>query len=235
MPRLFTAVEPKSVVSGPYVVLSPPPLSRTSTMTRCCSARARGARASRRKPASATGPSCSPRRRPSRLRAFAPTCGLALPARYSGFAASREDRRVVAVERVRELRDVPRGPDGGERDVELLPVRALEREGRRVAPSVIPRPSSTSAVSSEVRREAAKVRVVVARHERPRRARRPSRSASVDRDEATADERGVRARPRRRARPRSRRAGAGTGGAPGYAPDRQGRAPCARSAGRAAR
>ena len=33
-PRLSTAGEPRSDVSAPYVVLSPPPLSRTSTMTR---------------------------------------------------------------------------------------------------------------------------------------------------------------------------------------------------------
>src|SRR5918994_965522 len=34
LPRLFTVGEPKSVVSEPYVVLSPPPFNRMSTITR---------------------------------------------------------------------------------------------------------------------------------------------------------------------------------------------------------
>ena len=90
----------------------------------------------------------------------------------------------MAVERVVELRDVARGAEGRKRNVELLPVRAGEREGRRVA---VGDPEAVEHLGGqrEVRREAAEVRVVVARDERLDEIEDLRDRRSVDRDETS--------------------------------------------------
>ena len=165
-PRLFTCFEPKRSTSGPYVVLSPPPLRRTSTITRRVSAE----RASRRilrstagagpddgVVADVHGPSSGKGSRPQRLRAVREI------QRPSG---ARQHRRVVPVQRIGELSRVLRAWHRRQRDVRALPAATLERElgrSRRVDD-----PEAVEHLRRErvVRSHAARVRRVVVRHQR---------------------------------------------------------------------
>ena len=148
---------------------------------------------------------------------------------------AREDRRVVAVERVGELRDVARGADSASSGTSNCCPSG--RANVKVAELAVGDPETVEHLGGqrEVRRQSAEVRVVVARDERLDELEDLRDRRSVDRDETAADERRVRGVDDVQRRPRSRTGGAGTGGAREYAPDRPGRAPCARSAGRAAR
>jgi hypothetical protein len=103
LPRRSTCFDAKRARSDPYVVLSPPPFKRTSTITR----RTFGFRTSR--PSDPTNPAVGrstelkPKytaARPASLRAH---IGPRAAGEVQRLRRARQDGRVVAVERIREL------------------------------------------------------------------------------------------------------------------------------------
>ena len=95
----------------------------------------------------------------------------------------------MAVQNVVEPRHVARRRDRGERDVHLLAVRPLERELGRLRPVDDPEPVENLCGEEEVRREAAAVRLVVVRHERPHPLEDLGERRAVDRDQLVTDQR----------------------------------------------
>ncbi len=97
----------------------------------------------------------------------------------------------MAVQGVRERRHVLRRRNRRERDVDALSARPLEREVGRLRPVDDPEAAEDLGGEQEVRREAAKVRVVVARHERVDSLEDLGHGHALDRDHLVADQRAV--------------------------------------------